>query len=221
MQYPLTKCALKLLELFLIPLTLLLISISIQSGVSERQEDLIVTQMVDSYFEGVANHLIDSSESNPSVVIARTRALFIRLKQLERQNEIVNVLRFISEVYPEILKGDVFEQDPQSDPYFVDLSGLQLQDTLIDIIETEDLRLWNANFDNSTFYNFSCIRCGFSGATFKNVDFTQVSLIDSDFTGSNFNGSNIEKVDIDGAIFDEAIWSDGRKCSEQSIGTCK
>jgi uncharacterized protein YjbI with pentapeptide repeats len=213
--------SLKLVELLLMPLVLLLISISIQSDISERQEDLIVAQMVDSYFERVAHHLTISSENSSSVIIASTRALFMRLRQLERQNEIVNVLRFVSEVDPEILKGDVFEQDPQSDAYFVDLSGIQLSGISIDIIEAEGLRLSGATFDNSTFHHFSCTRCGFSGGTFKNVDFTQVSLVGSDFTGANFLGSNIDEVDLDGAIFDAAIWSDGRKCSEQSRGACK
>ena len=65
-----TTIGLKFFELLLIPLILLLLGIVIQKGISERQEDLIVTQMVDNYFEGVANQLTNSSEMNSSVIIA-------------------------------------------------------------------------------------------------------------------------------------------------------
>lgn len=220
MQDSIINFGLKISEILLIPLVLLLLGLSIQSSVSERQEDLIVTQMVDNYFDGVAKYLVEPSEFTSPVIIARTRALFVRLRQLHRQNEIVNVLRFISEVAPEILEGDVFEQDPQSEQCFIDLSGVQLENISIGIFEIKGLRIWAANFDNSSFYNFSCDECGFSNSTFKNVDFNSVSITNSDFTGANFLGSNIEGVEVEGSIFDGAIWSNGKVCSKKSVGKC-
>jgi uncharacterized protein YjbI with pentapeptide repeats len=220
LQHLLKKVVIKSLELLLIPLVLLLIGLSIQKGISDRQEDLVVTQMVDNYFSGVANQLTAPMEISSSVIIARTRALFYRLRQLDRKNEIVNVLRFISEVSPEILKGDVFEQDPQSDRYFVDFSNIQLSGTSLEIIEVSDLRIWFSNFNYSYFDNFSCEGCGFTGSSFKNAEFNDVNFEGSDFSGANFTGSNIEDAYIKGANFEGATWSDGRKCGQKSIGKC-
>ena len=107
LEYLLKNTFIKLLELLLIPLILLLIGLSIQIKISNRQENLVVTQMIDNYFLEVANQLNRSIEDSSSVVIARTRAILYQLQQLNRKNEIINILRFISEVHPEILKGDV------------------------------------------------------------------------------------------------------------------
>lgn len=220
LQDLLKKTAIKLLELLIIPLVLLLVGISIQKEISDRQEDLVVTQMVDNYYAGVANHLAEPMEVRSSVIIARTRALFHRLRQLDRKNEIVNVLRFISEVSPEILRGDVFEQDSQSDQYFVDFSNIQLSRVSLDIIELSGLRIWSSNFDNSTFYNFSCKGCGFTGSSFIGAEFNIVNFEGSDFSGANFTDSNIGDAFIEGANFENATWTDGRKCGEKSIGKC-
>ena len=131
------------------------------------------------------------------------------------------VIRFISEVTPEILEGDVFEQDPQSDQYFIDFSGIELSNSLLEIIKIEGLRSWNANFNNSSFDNFSCTGCAFTGSSFENAEFINVAFDNCDLTGTNFFNSNIHNVDVDGSKFDGAIWSDGRICGENSIGKCK
>ena len=220
LEYLLKNTFIKLLELLLIPLILLLIGLSIQIKISNRQENLVVTQMIDNYFLGVANQLNRSIEDSSSVVIARTRAILYQLQQLNRKNEIINILRFISEVHPEILKGDVFEQDPQSERYFVDFSNVRLSEVSLGIIQISDLRIWFSNFDDSSFYNFACERCGFTGSSFKNAEFYDVNFEGSDFSGANFTGSNIKDAHIEGADFEGAIWSDGRKCGKYSIGKC-
>jgi hypothetical protein len=220
LQYLLKKTVIKSLELLLIPLALLLFGLFIQKGISDRQEDLVVTQMVDNYFSGVTNQLTIPMEISSSVIIARTRALFHRLRQLDRKNEIVNVLRFISEVSPEILKGDVFEQDPQSNRYYVDFSNIQLSEVSLETIEVSGLRMWFANFNDSSFDNFSCEGCGFTGSSFKNVEFNDVNFEGSDFSGANFTDSNIEEAYIEEANFIDALWSDGKKCGQKSIGKC-
>lgn len=213
------KLAVKTFELLLVPIVILIIGLYLQKGITERQEDLAVTQMVDNYFNGIAGHL-NSENSESPFILARTRALIYRLHQLERKEEIVNTLRFISEVTPEILRGDVFEQDPQSDPYFVDLSNIDLSKSDIEVIEAYDMRAWNSMFNGSSFHNFSCIGCGFNHSSFRNARFSYTNLEYSDFTGANLFGSNIEEAFIEGAIFDDAVWSDGRKCAKGSIGQC-
>ncbi len=218
LNIPTLKYGTKLIEVLLIPSVLLILGVWLQGSITERQEDLAVTQLVDNYFTNFTN--TSSAEESYSIAIARTRALFTRLQQLRRKDELINVLRFISEVDPVMLKGDVFEQDPQSDRYFVDLSGVELSSSNIDIIAVEGLRIWGADFDNTTFYNFECDGCGFANSTFRDAEFNDVSFVNSDLTAVDFEGSNVDSVDLDGAILDSAKWSDGRVCAKKSIGMC-
>jgi len=133
----------RVLEVLLVPLVLLLLGIWFEHDIKYRQEDLAVTQIVDSYFNGIASNLVSAQViMDNSVVIARSLALFMRLRQLNRKDEIINVLRFISEAKPELIDGDVFEQDLQSDRYFIDFSGVDLSDSDIEIMEIQNLRIF-------------------------------------------------------------------------------
>jgi uncharacterized protein YjbI with pentapeptide repeats len=157
-----------------------------------------------------------------SILIARTHSTINRLRELDRKAEIVNILRYVSETQPHILHGDVFEQDPQSAPYFVDLSNIDLSHTEFSIMKIAHARLWGANFTDATFYNFTCSNCGLSGASFRNAEFNLAVLDGSDITDADFRGAkNVQHVYLGNAILDRAKWTDGLLCKEGSIGECK
>ncbi len=212
---------LKTVQVLLIPLALFAAGVWIERGVTKRQEDIAVTQLVNSYYDGTAQLMASNNlPSSDSVLIARTRTTINRLRELERKAEIVAILRYISEAEPHILHGDVFEQDPQSEPYFVDLSNIDLSNTRISIMEIEYARLWGANFTHATFSNFTCSECGLAGASFRNAEFSSTVLDGFDLTNADFRGANVKHVYFGDAILDRAKWTDGRLCKESSIGEC-
>ncbi len=213
---------LKTVEALLIPIALFATGVWIERGVTKRQEDIAVTQLLNSFFDGTAQLVTARNVPNSdSVLIARTRSTINRLRELDRKVEIVNFLRYVSEAQPHIIHGDIFEQDSQSDPYFVDLSNIDLSNTKISIMETEHVRLWGANFTDATFYNFTCSECGLTGASFRNAEFSFAVLDGSDLTDADFRGANVKHVYFGNAILDRAKWTDGRLCKEGSIGECK
>ncbi|WP_180961104.1 pentapeptide repeat-containing protein [Shewanella sp. GutCb] len=212
----------RMLEIVLVPFTLLGLSVWIEAEMSSWQEDIAVTQMVDSYFDGITDILSsEGAELSHYAAIARSRALFFRLQELERKEEMINVLRYLSEASPDILRGSPFEQDQQASQYYIDFSYSNLSSSDIQIMELEDMIFISSNFEQSSFYNFSCEACSFTASSFRNADFLMVSLAGSDLTDVDFTGSNIGEVDLEGAILDYAKWSDGRVCVKGSIGICK
>ncbi|MCG8068160.1 MAG: pentapeptide repeat-containing protein [Candidatus Thiodiazotropha taylori] len=52
------------------------------------------------------------------------------------------------------------------------------------------------------------------------ANLTGASLFDADLSGADLRGANLQGAILIKAKFDNAIWTDGRVCSEDSIGQC-
>ena len=76
--------------------------------------------------------------------------------------------------------------------------------------------LQGANFEKSNFTSANLTRVNFVGATLIETNFQNSNLIEADFTSSNILNANFE-----GSNLNNATWSDGEKCGQGSIGTCK
>ena len=76
--------------------------------------------------------------------------------------------------------------------------------------------LQGANFEKSNFTSANLTRVNFVGATLIEVNFQNSNLMESDFTSANIINANFE-----GANLNNATWTDGIKCKQGSIGTCK
>ena len=76
--------------------------------------------------------------------------------------------------------------------------------------------LEGGNFEGSSFESANLTRVKFNGASLIEASFLNSNLVEADFTASNILNANFE-----GANLNNAIWTDGTKCSLESIGLCK
>ncbi len=59
------------------------------------------------------------------------------------------------------------------------------------------------------------------GAELMGVRFRQANLRYADLRQANLSGADLSGVDLTGARLGEAIWTDGRRCAVDSVGTCR
>lgn len=207
--------------MLLIPVTLTCVSLEFETSQNNGQQNTSDSELFNHYADDLFQILsVEYTEITDSIIIAKSRSTLKVLKQNEQKDEIINMLRLLSEVAPHLLNGDVFEQDPQSEPYFIDFSRQDLSHSLINIIEMEQLRFWYSNFNQTHFYNFSCEQCSLSGSSFIKATFTEVSFAGSDLRSSDFTQSNIQSAYLEGALLGGATWSNGKLCTQDSIGSC-
>lgn len=177
--------------------------------------------MIETYYQNIVDILyrIPNGQTH-SIILNKTRNIISDLKEQNRSEKIIEILRFISQEYPQILEADIFEQDPQSDPYFIDLSHTNFSGKEFEIMELEHVKLSWSDFSNSKMYNVVCKSCGLSGANFINTDFMLVDFSDSDLICANFTGADIRRIQFGNADLSGAIWTNGHKCHTGSIGKC-
>ena len=59
------------------------------------------------------------------------------------------------------------------------------------------------------------------GAYLKDADLRNANLTNANFIDAYLDGAKMDGATLTGANFSKAIWSDGRTCGFDSIGTCK
>lgn len=77
-----------------------------------------------------------------------------------------------------------------------------------------DAGMSNSEISGSKFNN-SKIMISFNNSKLTNVEFNS-----SDLRNSKFNGAELNNVNFSGSDLSGATWTDGRVCTEGSIGTC-
>ena len=58
------------------------------------------------------------------------------------------------------------------------------------------------------------------GSTLRNTDLSYSDLTGADLRYADLTGANLGGALLTGAVLDHAIWPDGRKCAEGSLGNC-
>jgi uncharacterized protein YjbI with pentapeptide repeats len=80
----------------------------------------------------------------------------------------------------------------------------------------EDTNLENTNLENATFEGAKLEKCWFSEAKLKGTNFNHANLKLAFFQYAH----DIELASFKGADLTYAIWADGIRCLERSIGKC-
>ena len=114
---------------------------------------------------------------------------------------------------------------PNLDASHQDLSTSQMRNS----------QLTNSNFMNATLENVDFAYSDLSlsnfsyanlrstvliGTNFKGSDLSNSDLTDADLSYADLNNANLGGSILDNARFDHAIWVNGQKCAEGSIGQC-
>ncbi|MFP4236809.1 MAG: pentapeptide repeat-containing protein [Desulfonatronovibrio sp.] len=97
-----------------------------------------------------------------------------------------------------------------------DLSGANLTRTDLSRALLIGTRLSGANLTRASLFGARLVGAELSGANLNHADLSEANLNLADLSGANLSGANLS-----GAHLSWAIWTDGRKCVEGSIGECR
>lgn len=84
----------------------------------------------------------------------------------------------------------------------------------------------NTNFSNADLRGSRISGSVFNGSNFQNADLQGAELSRSrfeyvDFRNASLRNATLRRVRLTGANLSGAIWTDGRRCAEGSIGECR
>ncbi len=214
----------------------------------ERQERLSIAQMIDAYFQGIGdvmNNQMDAGSRN-RIIVARTMSL---LNRLSKPSDKAMVLRFVTELQPGIVNRPERTLERSSKP-FVDLSRMDLRDADLSFANLYRADLSGAQMTgvNLTWANLTQARlegaildqANLNGAQLAGAEMTRASLRrarlgGADFTNAELNNGDLRGADLSDFSFDgitssinlsgtdvsQAIWVDGSRCRDRSVGRCK
>jgi len=98
----------------------------------------------------------------------------------------------------------------KADLQSVDLSCANLQNAELDKANLQNVNLAKANLQNAEL----------EGANLQNADLTKANLQNADLEGANLKGAKINGANFKGAELGYVVWTDGRVCAEDSVGSC-
>ena len=116
-----------------------------------------------------------------------------------------------------------------------DLSGVNLYDVFLYRANLEGANLTGANLESANLYEANLTDADLTGANLTSANVSSANLTGTNLTGanltkthlmySNLTGANLTDADLtDTALFNtvltSATWTDGRKCSQDSVYTC-
>ncbi len=214
----------------------------------ERQERLVIAQMIDSYFQGVGEAMINQMDegNRKRIIVARTTSL---LNRLRKPSDKAMVVRFVSELQPGITSRPDRKLERSSQPfvdlsnldlrgsdlsfanlYRADLSGAQLTGVNLMWANLTQARLEGAILDQA---NLSGAQLG--GATMTRASLREARLRGTDFSNAKLTNSNLQGADmtefsfdgitaavkLTGTDFSRSVWVDGTRCRDNSIGRCE
>ncbi len=213
----------------------------------ERQERLAIAQMIDSYFHGVGAVMMEQMDTDKRkrIIVARTMSL---LRRLQNPADRSMVVRFVSELQPGITSRPERALERSSKPfvdlaqmdlrgadlsfanlYRVDLTGARLTGvdfTWANLAQAQlegaildDANLNGAQLGGAVITGASLRRTRLGGADFSNAKLSGSDLQGADVEDFSFDGITTS-VNLTGADLSRAVWIDGTRCGDRSIGRC-
>ena len=191
----------------------------------------------------------DRRKAEP-VLIERHREAKRTLLQLGRETEtpvagiaVIGLLALLAIGYGLYLGGPERVSDPDcSSPPVpaVDWHNCRLDNLVADSVDLADANLGNASFRSGRFvgarFNRADLRysdlsgsdlsyaefmdANMKGTRLQNTDLSYADLRRADLRYADLTGANLGGSILSGAMLDYAIWEDGRKCRQGSIGHC-
>ena len=95
------------------------------------------------------------------------------------------------------------------------LQGANLSGAILQLASLEAANLMLANMQGAHLHGVH-----FRGANLSLANLQNANLLDADLSNANLRGANLSGAILIKARFDNAIWVDGRRCGEGSIGDC-
>lgn len=111
------------------------------------------------------------------------------------------------------------------------LKGSLLRFTDLQVIRAEGANFEGANLDNANAFAAILHNANLKGAILTKVNLVQANLTGANLEGAdlqgayllsaNFEGARLDRAILTGAHLSDAIWTDGRRCAEGSVGECR
>jgi uncharacterized protein YjbI with pentapeptide repeats len=189
--------------------------------VGQHQEILQASRMTDSYFNGIVELFAKSPDDNLRInllMIARTEAIIEDLQRLNKPDKIASVIVFISNLKPNLFYEDHSSETPREK--YIYLGDINLAGTNLHNLNLEKSKFPGTNLENADLSDSKL-----EGADFSGVNLENATLINTNFNSANLQNANLTNADIHGATFSNAqlegaIWINGKRCRDGSIGQC-
>ncbi|MEW8324719.1 MAG: pentapeptide repeat-containing protein [Candidatus Thiodiazotropha taylori] len=91
---------------------------------------------------------------------------------------------------------------------------------IFQLANLKDTNLMLSNLEYAHMHGVNLQNANLMLANLTGANLTGASLFDADLSGADLRGANLQGAILIKAKFDNAIWTDGRVCSEGSIGQC-
>jgi uncharacterized protein YjbI with pentapeptide repeats len=114
----------------------------------------------------------------------------------------------------------------QADLTGADLSGANLTRALLSTADLTGAKLAGADLSRAYLNVANLTKAVLIQAKLTGANLTSANLSMANFTGANLTGALLAGTDpysaiLDGAILSGAMWNDGRRCRDDSIGNCR
>ncbi len=186
-----------------------------------HQEILQASRMTDSYFNGIVDLYAKSMDENQRInllMIARTDAIIEDLNRLHKPEKIASVIGFVSNLKPNLFykeqDGDVLREK------YIYLGHLDLSGTTLRNINLEKARLSSSNLKDSDLTHANLQYAVLKRVQFENAILNNANLNYTDLRNANLKNALISHATFENANLEGAIWVNGIRCKQGSIGHC-
>jgi len=196
-------------------------TVAVSYKVGKHQEILQASRMTDSYFNGIVDLFVKSSEENQKInllMIARTEAILDDLQRLRKPDKIANIVTFISNLKPKLFYKDLNPESPREK--YIYLGHLDISETTLRDLNLENARLNETNLRMCDFTNSNLQFAQLRKANLEKSNLDSANLNHSNLQGANLKDASINRTTFENANLENAIWVDGIRCKRGSIGHC-
>lgn len=102
-----------------------------------------------------------------------------------------------------------------------DISGSNLSAVRLNSAQLGGANLSNANLAGADLSYANLSHARLSGANLARADLTGADLTDADLSHADLSGASVAGAELAQARLDRAIWPDGRRCGDGSLGQCR
>jgi uncharacterized protein YjbI with pentapeptide repeats len=189
--------------------------------VGQHQEILQASRATDSYFNGIVELYAKSPDENPrinQIMIGRTDAIIEDLDRLNKPDKLASVIIFISNLNPKLFYADK-NPDTARDKFIylgeINVSGTKLHNLNLSYAMLPYTNLSFCDLRSTNLQNAILKKANLQGA---NLDYANFD--NADLKGANLKMASINHTTFVNANLERAIWVNGIRCKEGSIGQC-
>lgn len=190
--------------------------------VGAHQEILQASRMTDSYFNGIVDLFAqtwdDENKRINQLMIARTDAILVDLNRLNKPEKIASVIAFVSNLKPSLFYRNT--EDPEQREAFIYLGDINIARSNLRNLDLEKATLSYSNLRGCDLAYTNLKSTILKGANLEEARLDYANFANANLQGANLHNASIAHASFDNANLEGAIWINGIRCKQGSIGYC-